>query len=357
MITENRKLLENLFYLMAILVILFPLDGYTFYLDMLPRINSYEYPDLLYGKIFPIYGWSLPIDVLSPIIPTEIFQKLYLFVILFLSGYSMNTFVFKITTSNLASLYSGFLYMLNPFTYIKILTGQWYIFYAIFPLLLKVFIDFLENNDKKESIKIIFILTIVGFSIHFLIIAIIVMTIISLFWFNEHRNIRITKLFAISGILFIMLNSYWIIPVLTAKNTIVDNITDKDYEVYAPKGSLFEIAAMYGFWREGYIYAKDFIPEWQILYLIILSLTIIGFLAYYKDKKIGYIVKAIGIIGIIGFILASGIKGPFGDQMYWLFDNTILKGFRDSYKFVSMIVLAYAVLGGLGIEKLSRMKN
>lgn len=95
----------------------------------------------------------------------------------------------------------------------------------------------------------------------------------------------------------------------------------------------------------------------QILYFIILSLSIIGFLAYCKDEKIGYIVKTMAVIGIVGFILASGIKGPFGDQVYWLFDNTILKGFRDSHKFVSMMVLAYAILGGLGVNKIKEKRS
>ncbi len=54
----------------------------------------------------------------------------------------------------------------------------------------------------------------------------------------------------------------------------------------------------------------------------------------------------------MNFILASGVNGPFGEIVRWLFDNTILKGFRDSQKFVAMMVLAYSVLGGLGVNKI-----
>ena len=68
-------------------------------------------------------------------------------------------------------------------------------------------------------------------------------------------------------------------------------------------------------------------------------------------------VKVFGIIGIIGFILATGINGPFGDLNHWLYDNTILKGFRDSHKFVAMLVFSYAILGGLGINKLDDIKR
>jgi len=188
-----------------------------------------------------------------------------------------------------------------------------------------------------------------------LIVALIIIVIILLFWFNKYRDIRVIKMLLLSGILFILLNSYWIMPVLTAKNTIVDNIGDKDFEVFAPKTEgitgWFEIAAMYGFWREGYLYTKDFLPGWQILYLLILSLTILGFISYYKHQEIGIYIRAFAVIGIAGFILASGVNGPFGDIVGWLFDNTILKGFRDSHKFAAMMVLAYSVLGGLGLNK------
>lgn len=64
----------------------------------------------------------------------------------------------------------------------------------------------------------------------------------------------------------------------------------------------------------------------------------------------GYLVKVFGFIAILGIILALGIKGPL--NILYGFNNHILKGFRDSHKFVAMMVLAYAVLGGLGTNKI-----
>ncbi len=348
-IMETNKFSMIIYVIISFIIVTYFTDKFIFMLDS-PKIDMDI--NLFYGKIVPVYGGYIPF-ALTTTFPT-LFQKLLLFSTFFLSGYFMHILSGKLI-SNKIGFYAGFLYMINPFTYIRILTGQWYISYATIPLLLYIFINLLENKKNIEKIKFIFVLSIISINIHMLIIALITIFIILLFWFSKYRDIRISKVILLSIIPFILLNSYWIIPILSAKNTIANNITDKDLEAYAPKGTLFDIAAMYGFWREGYIYAKDFIPGWQILYLIILLLAIIGFLAYYKDEKIGYIVKAIGVIGIVGFILASGIKGPFGDQIYWLFDNTILKGFRDSHKFVSMMVLAYAMLGGLGVNKIKMM--
>ncbi|VVB89724.1 Uncharacterised protein [uncultured archaeon] len=358
MLLKIRDKFYILIYLIIIFVILisFITDKHLFLLDIILGTGSYNNLEF-YGKIVPIYGGTLSLNLIS-----MISQKLLIFIILLFSVYSMYGFINKIISSRMSSFYAGLLYMLNSYVYVRIMAGQLYLLfsYAILPLLLKVFINLLEKKEKKEMIKFIFLLSVVAFNIHILIIALTIMSIIFLFWFNKHRDIRISKIIIISVILFIILNSYWIIPILTAKNTMVGNIGETDYKVYAPKiegiSGLFDLAAMYGFWREGYLYTKDFLLGWQVLYLIILSLAIIGFLSYYKDQKIGIYIKAFAVIGIIGFILASGVNGPFGDIVKWLFDNTILKGFRDSHKFVAMMVLSYSVLGGLGIAKFEEIR-
>ena len=350
------KNLEIYIYLIITLIILIPfmMGNYLYSIDYIPDVSIYRYLDSFYGKIIPEYGGFSYFKIISFSISEEIFQKLIFFSILFLSGYSTHLLVKKMTSSIMIPFYAGVLYMLNPYTYTRILAGHWHILfsYAIVPFLLKTFIDLIEIKEKKEMVRFVLLLSIVAFNIHTLIISLFIISIIFLCGFYKHKDIRILRIIIISAILFIFLNSYWIIPVITTKNTVADNISDKDFELFAPKGGLFDIAAMYGFWREGYLYAKDFLPGWQILYLIILSLTILGFISYYKDDKIGIYVKAFAVIGIVGFILASGVNGPLGDIVRWLFDNTILKGFRDSHKFVAMMVLAYSVLGGLGLNKI-----
>ncbi len=351
---EERKIIrDKIFdisiYLILGFIILIPiLNNNLFLLDFTPAIN---YDSLFYGKDIPEYGGSLPLTLIS--------EKILLFIVLFFGAYSMYEFIGKIIQQRTVRFYAGLLYVFNPLTYIRIISGQLFLLfsYALIPLLLKVFFDLLEKKETKEMIKFTILLSIVAFNIHILVMSLIIIGILFLFWFNKHRDNRILKLIILSSIIFVILNSYWIIPVLTAKNAIIDNIGEKDLEVFAPKGGLFDIAAMYGFWRDGYSYAKDFLPGWQILYLIILSLSVVGFISYYRHEKIGIYVTAFAVIGIVGFILASGVNGPFGEIIRWLFENTVLKGFRDSQKFVVMLVLSYSVLGGLGINKIKSIYN
>jgi len=324
---------------------------YIFSFDIVPIINNSSL-DLFYGKYVPAYGGNLPVSLISAIIPATVFQYTLLFIILSLAGYSMHILAGDLINSSISRFYAGFLYAFNPYTYSRLITGQWILSYAILPLLIKTFIDLLDKKEKKELIKFIFLLSIAGFNIHTLIIAFVILATIFLFWFNRFRKIEALKIILLSSFLFIVLNSYWIMPLLISQNSVVENIGEKDFKAFAPKGGLFDIAAMYGFWNEGYLYAKDFLPGWQILYLIILFLTLLGFIFYYKDEQIGIYSMGFAVIGIAGFVLASGINGPFGDIIRWVFDNTIFKGFRDSHKFVSMIVLAYSVLGGLGLSRI-----
>ena len=74
-----------------------------------------------------------------------------------------------------------------------------------------------------------------------------------------------------SAATFIALNVYWLIPILTAKGTMIEQIGRLDLLCFAPKpvsnlGIMFDTASMYGFWRGGYIYTKDILPFWWLLF-------------------------------------------------------------------------------------------
>ncbi len=114
----------------------------------------------------------------------------------------------------------------------------------------------------------------------------------------------------------------------------------------------FTIASMYGFWRWGYIYAKDFIPYWYLLFFFILFLAVHGFINNYKSKTFGLPVKALAVVAVIAVILGSGIHGPFSSLFDFLFNNIFFfRGLRDSHKFAALLALSYSYLGALGVAE------
>ena len=326
-------------------------------------------PNIYYKELFPtVYGFEAPVwggfvvwklfYLLTPILTAPIMQKFLLFLILFVAGTSAHQAM--PLNSNIARLFAGTLYMLNPYTYIRILVGHFLILFAfaILPLALKSFIELLEKGGRKEIVKFVFLMTLVGINSHTLIISIIAEVVILIFWFWQNRNAKTVNRIVIAGIFFILLNSFWLIPFLTAGDTLVTSIGSEDLASFAPRiesfSALFTLASMHGFWRAGYEYAGDFIPFWQALFVFILFLAVTGFLSYYRDEKIGMYVKAFGAISILGLLLAAGIHSPFSEIFRWLFDHTLLKGMRDSHKFVTLLVLAYAYLGALSVSEIEK---
>jgi len=326
----------------------FGLKGYIFTLDLIPVVSHIEILKAFYGFKPPVYGGFLPFQLLNFIIPACLFQRLIIFLILFLSGISADTLAGRFVKSDIARLYAGLLYMINPFTYVRLLVGHWIILfsYSLLPLGIHTFLNVLEKVDLKSSIEFAFVQTLIGFNSHMLVISLILYIIIMCV------ERRFTKWLLVSFMLFFLLSAYWIVPLLTYRgSTLLAHITLKDLKVFAPRGTLFDLMAMYGFWKPGYLYAKDFLyPYWMYIFLIIFGLAVVGFL--YFDKR--RMALTFALIWIVGFALASGIKGPFSNIMTFLFEKTLLKGMRDSQKFVAMLVLSYSMLGAVGLEYIGR---
>lgn len=350
-------------YLILAFAVVFPfLSGkHLFLLDFVPRLNEYKALELFYGKSAPVYGGNLPITLISAIIPADTFQKIMLFLILFLSGHSMYNLASKFISSKTAQFYAGLLYMLNPYTYIRIVVGHWLILfaYAILPLAVKYFIE-LDKKDLKSIVKAVLITTLVAFNAHTLFITFLIFLILFLFKLHKDKSTSLIKSITAAFTLFLALNTYWLIPLITAqRETILSHISTEDLAVFAPRiesfSALFTLASMHGFWRPAYVYAKDFLPFWQILFVFILFLAVHGFVSYCRDKELGIYARAFALIWLLGLILAAGIRSPFADFFRFLFDHIpLMKGMRDTHKFVTMLALSYSFLGALGLAEIEK---
>jgi hypothetical protein len=161
---------------------------------------------------------------------------------------------------------------------------------------------------------------------------------------------------AIAAALFLPLNLYWLVPVLTSNNSILNSLSHADMTAFAPIASsrfgvIFDVASMHGFWRDGYFYTANILPFWWILFLGIAALALIGFFSKIRDPLYKWLVIALGFSGIISLYLAIGASSIVTSPIFtWLWDHfTIFRGLRDSQKFVSILCLVYAYLGSLGL--------
>jgi len=340
--------------------------GYILTLDMVFTKNVFHVSSLFYGltnsfSVTPLFAF---LDFLNILFSVEFIQKLSFFLIFFLSGIS----AYKMCPEEWGTgkYFAGFLYMINPFVYVRVLAGHWLLLlaYAVTPFAVKSFMDFFKTQSFKKSIYVAFLLTLVfALETHTPFLLLIVFGIFFLAAALELRKksgrvFDLSKSTALVILFLLVLNSYWLVPSFTGSSVPLGEITNSDLYTFTTRqdlnfNTLFTTASMYGFWRVGYVYTKDLLPYWYLFFIVILFLAVHGFASNYKHS---IYVKAFGVAAVLSVILAAGISGPFAGVFEFLFNNVFFfKGFREPQKFAALLVLAYAYLGGLGVAEFERI--
>jgi hypothetical protein len=367
----DERSLPLLIYAFLSIVVLIPLlkPGYIFTLDSTQvftnPIGRFFFPDQ--GAMATSAG--IPADVLNflfaRILPPWIFEKIFLFCIFFFAGLGAHRLV---DMKGIGSYFVGVFYAINPFTYIRFMAGQWGLLwaYALIPFGINAILELMDMGDIKTAVKLAILTTLVGLldirGFFLLILIFAILVIVRLVKDLKNKNTKfqfqqIVKTIAISIGLFFMLNVYWIVPALTAHGTLLNQIGQADLLLFASHASsnlgvIFDVASLWGFWRNGYFVTSNFIPFWWGLFVIILFFAVYGTLFQRSQQR--WLVFSFASIGIIGLLLALGAAS---NLTYHMFDSLwqnvpFFKGFRDSQVFDALLCLAYAVLGGFGINLL-----
>jgi hypothetical protein len=378
--SRYQRWLPYLVYGLLSLAILGPLllCGYIFTLDMpfapsddLPSMFNGLHESLLVPGGAPFY---FLMHQVGKVVPLWLLQKVLAFLLLFLAGLGGHRLL---SSKGAGAYFGGLLYMINPFTYVRFITGQWGVLaaYALTPFAIKVFIELLQNGGRRDMVKVALLSTLVGMVMvqgyFVLFLAFFIIFLVKVIREREQPATigKVSKSVGISAALFCGLNLYWLVPVWSGAASFISQLGWADLLFFAPKptsnlGVAFDTASMYGFWRGGYIYASNLLPFWWLLFIFILFLAIYGFLSSHKifrtdadhqDKSNSrWVVLSFGIIGMASFLLALGAASEISRRPFeWLWEHVpFLSGFRDSQKFVALVCLSYAYLGGLGVNEL-----
>ncbi len=337
-----------------------PLLGgrYILTLDMVFGPDAPSPDGLLYGFQAPVLGArlvpQLAIAGLGSIVPMWVVQKAILVAIFTLAG--LGGHYLRPSAREYSRYYSGLLYLVNPFVYARFLAGHWYILlaYAVAPFAIRAFIDLLERPGKGTWTRSLLLASVVAISSHILALTLAVWAVVGLFHIIGRRlPARTYVVLALLPVGFFLLNAYWIVPALSAEETVLEAITDRDLRAFAPTAALVSpwvsVAVMYGFWREGYQYPVSMFPWLLALFGVFLWLSVLGTLNAYRSR----LALAVVCVGLAGFVLGSGVSGPFARVFEFLAHNVpFFVGFRDSQKFVVFLVIAYPYLGAIGLETL-----
>lgn len=334
-------------------------EPYSFYLDQQFGPSWYVTSIKLFGFETPYYGGSLPLYMALSLVVGAFgagaLQKFILTGVLFLCA--LVPYIL-FSRDERGGFYVALLFLINPFIYGRFLAGHWIVLWGLdlLPVVLKAFIGYLEKGGYRDLFFVVLAIFLLGFSSHLLLASGVLLFILLVFRYLETGNPSTVKKGIFPLLLFIPLNVYWLGPVLLSEGGRVSSISSLDIPAFAPStdifNALYSVASMHGFWRGGYIYAKDIAPWTEYFFLVILFLAVHGFISNYRDPERGYVVKTMGATAVVAVLLGAGASGPAAPLFGWMFHNVpFFRGMRDSQKFVALLVLAYAYLGGLGVQE------
>jgi len=291
-------------------------------------------------------------------VPAWLIQKLALLLLLALSGIAM----YRVApTGNLYGRYfAGFLYMVNPFIYVRFLYGHFWLLwaYALLPLAMKSFMDLFDRPSVKKVLVAGVWLTLIAPSEHLLAMAGGIFFLFFIFNLIKRNQQTFKQVAVLLGViaLFLALNGNWIVSTIS-EGRVAQSLQEfgpRDLGLFAAfrdPNVFLNVVTMHGFWRGEYYYPQWHSWSWPLIFSVIFFFVVYGFITNFREKR-GLYVKAMGTTAVVSFVLAIGTsQEQLLKLFYFLYEKVpFLIGFRDSQKFVASLVLAYAYLGSIGMS-------
>lgn len=365
-------------YSVLALAIMLPMlrPGYIFALDLVftPKLR---FP----GGVDNSYLFVAGMHYLNTLIPSQILEKLLLGIILVLSGVGMHLLVrhgLRAKGTLWGAYFGGILYMINPFTYSRFMYGHILLLlaYALTPFFLLAWWKLLQQPSWRKSLIVASLAVAISIlsihSIFFMFLLVVVSGIIKAISLRHQPRelVRLVRYSALVLVVVLVASSYWLVPTIRGTTPSAQLISHLDsrhtvgFHTTADKtfGLPFNVAALYGFWgdREGrYVVPKTIDPAWFVLAGMIWTLVAVGVLAGWRQRQRLMVVTLV-IVGLIAWLLAMGeaFRPTTGLFRFMVEHVPLFRGYREPQKFVALLALAYAFLGGLGVQAIiERLKK
>lgn len=370
----------ELYFLVLALLIFLPLfgNGYILALDMTftPNMN---FPLLNGQGLYSETVRDFTLFFLAKVISSQVLQKLLLTGIFFLNGYLMYRFLaIKKGSNKLAALAIATFFVWNPFTYTRLLAGQWAFLLGNAFIPLFVHLSTLYFASKRLSNKYLLLASIIWFvagliSIHhlgLLFVFFFCQVFVLLMSSADKWNNIVSR--ALVLILFmVLLLSTWVLPSLLAGNP--ERLSENNLLFFAPTpdlnyGLTINLISLHGFWAEQNLglMPKQINSLWLLLTFIFILIASLPFIKIIikkiKQLKLnsGERTQALFFLtvlftGLSGLILAHGATGAMY-EFYDLFHNNLplLQPFRDTQKFLALYLFALCLFMFQGLSLLMK---
>jgi hypothetical protein len=244
----------------------------------------------------------------------------------------------------LAALYGAALFAINPFVYDRYLAGHLYFLlaYGLLPWALPAA---LAQLDRATSplVPALWTAVLSAFAVSVGAMYVLIVALV----YGATRAVRRALLFAVAAA---ALCAYWLLPALVVPPAASSDV--HALETYASRPSGFAVfptlLALYGFWRNEFARTAEAHPALYLLLLVIVVLAALGFLALLERTTRRRDALVLGTGAGLGLLVAGAGST---EAFRWTYEHTLLLApFREPQKLVALLVLAYAVLGAVGLH-------
>jgi hypothetical protein len=351
-------------YLLLTAAIMLPLlrPGYILTLDLVftPHLRA---PASLSND----WLWQNLLHYLNFVAPSQLIEKCVLLSIPLLAGIGMHRLVAYIKPSGKqpelswywATYVAGLFYAANPFTYSRFMAGQYAVLlgYALLPFFVRQLLVFIDRPVRRNMLTVTSLgLLISIISIHTLGEAVLVtVTLLGLACWRSRNDRALQKRLVGLGLLgvsiFVVLSSYWLLPLALGKGSTAQTIRQFDHAdtaAFATTGSnplaqLGNVLKLQGFWADThdlYLLPQDQLVGWGTLRLIIWTLVAWGAVMAWRSRR--GLMAAFLVIAICSCIAAIGIPGTVLTAL----------GYREPQKFAGLLALLFAIFIAFGCARL-----
>lgn len=250
------------------------------------------------------------------------------------------------------ALYAGTLYCLNPFVLDRYLAGQLYFLlgYGLLPWALPIVLEAARRPRAWLAVPIALWLSVLSIaSIHW---AGIYLLLVVAALAAARGPVR-TRIGVGTGVLTaaVLLGAFWLIPAIAYP--LPGGASASELATYASAphgwGALAPLLAMHGFWLAAGVSP----PELYAALVPILVLAGLGLIALTRQRAARPFAIGLTVSAAAGLVLAAStaLPGPRGIAAGMFATLPPLAVYREPQKLIALTILAYALLGGAGIDR------
>jgi hypothetical protein len=352
---HERRGFSWAFYTLVALAIFAPLlaPGYILTLDLSwgPHIGAASVKD---------NGWALHelIFGLSRVLPSQVVEKLVLLIIFVLAGVGAHRLASRRYPA-WPAVAAGMVFVVNPFTYERLLAGQWLVLggYALLPWFVDALVVMLSRPGLRRALALAGWSAAIGaVSLHAVGMAVLLAVIVALatgwgrfgVW---HKSVGWGAFtLGMAG----AAGSLWLIPLLLRRSPtagVIASFNADQFKAFATSGGTLglplNVITLQGFWGDGrgLVAPADGTGGWFYIALGLL-LAAVCFGAVIGGRRRDRLAIALSITAVIAWILALGVAyAPLAGVTSFLVAHlAFYRGYREPEKWVGIMALSYSYL-------------